>query len=100
MRYDSGQFGAFDGLDNRKTVMALFVRMGQGKPEVLARSMRAGFLQALIDGSMNGFAKVPRKVSPCSAVEAYNLFVAITGVLGVPIDRAARLLEETVRRQS
>lgn len=99
MRYDSGQFGTFDGLDNRRTVMDLFQRLGQGKPELIARSMRAAFLQGLLDGSTKGFARLPRIVDPCSPVEAYQLFVAITGCLDVPVEWAARQLEEVVRRQ-
>ena len=97
MRYDSGQFGSFDGLDNRRTVMDLFARLGSNRPEQEARAMRAAFLQGLIDHSLNGFARLPRRVDPCSAVEAYHLFTAITGCLAVPVDQAARLLEETVR---
>ncbi len=35
-------------------------------------------------------------VTPCTAAEAYHLFVAITGCLGVQVDEAARLLERVV----
>ncbi len=93
----TSQFGAFDGRDNRKTVMDLFVRMGHGLAERVAGMKRAGFLQGLICVSTT-FAGKPLIVDPCSAVEAYHLFVAITGCLGVDIDDAAQLLEEVVRR--
>jgi hypothetical protein len=99
MRYDSGQFGSFDGRDNRKELMNLFVRLGEHLPEQQARQRRAQFLQRLISRSTKGFADLPRAIEPCSAVEAYHLFVAITGCLHVPIDEAARLLERTVRDQ-
>lgn len=96
MRYDSAQFGSFDGLDNRKTVMGLFVRMGRGLPADLAGMRRAGFLSGLIACS-SSFGARRMVVDPCTAIEAYKLFVAITGCLGVPIDRAAKLLECVVR---
>lgn len=97
MRYDSGQFGAFDGLDNRKTVMSLFVRMGRGVPEEVARKRRQGFLQALLDLS-DTFTTNRLLVTPCSAAEAYHLFTAVTGCLGVDVTEAAQLLERVVRR--
>ncbi len=97
MRYDSGQFSSFDGLDNRRELMSLMVRLGEGLPEDRARARRARFLQGLLGGSTTGLAGNELKVTPCSAVDAYNLFVAITGVLGVPIDAAASRLERLVR---
>jgi hypothetical protein len=90
------QFGSFCGLDNRKTVMDLFRRLGRGLPERQAGMMRAGFLQGLIVASTS-FPSQPLIVTPCSAAEAYHLFIAITGCLGVDIDQAAGLLEEVVR---
>jgi hypothetical protein len=98
MRYGSGQFGAFDGLDNRKAIMNLMVRLGHGLDEMSAAKKRARFLQRLLPASTSGFFDKPMTVTPCSAVEAYHLFVAITGVLGVPIDVAARKLEDEIRR--
>lgn len=97
MRYESGQFGSFEGLDNRKTVLNLFVRMGQGFSVEEGCRRRAAFLQGIIRRSDNGFARATCVVSPCTAVEAYFLFTAITGCLGVDVDRAARLLEQEVR---
>lgn len=99
MRYDTGQFGAFDGLDNRKSIMHLFVLMGKNLPESRARARRAAFLRSLVSTSQSGFARALPQITPCSPAEAYALFVAITGVLGVDITRAARQLEEAVRRQ-
>jgi hypothetical protein len=97
--FDSGQFGAFDGRDNRKTVLELFVRLGNGLPDAVANIRRAGFLQALLSESRNGFASKPMTVGPCTAVEAYHLFVAICGVLGVPVETGAKLLEQRIRRR-
>lgn len=93
----SGQFQSFDGRDNRRSLMELFVRLGQGFPKQVAARRRARFLRSLIPQSVSCFAQLPLKISPCSAVEAYHLTVAITGVLGVPIDVAASRLERLVR---
>ena len=62
-------------------------------------SARAGFLQGLIKLSGNCFAEKACIVSPCSAVDAYFLFVAITGCLSVDIDMAAKVLERVVRER-
>lgn len=99
MRTDPRQFGSFCGLDNRRTVAELFVRMGEGER---ANQERCRVLQRLITLSDNGFAKMMIRVEstptkPMDAVAAYNAFVAITGVLGVPIDDAAKELEDYVR---
>jgi hypothetical protein len=98
MYYDSAQFGSFEGLDNRKTILDLFKRMGHGLTDEMAGMRRAGFLQGLLNLSQNGWSQKPSIVDPCSAAEAYQLFVAITGVLGVEINQAAVLLEEVVRQ--
>jgi hypothetical protein len=98
MYYDSAQFGSFCGLDNRRTVMELFHRMGRGLSDEMAGMRRAGFLQGLLSLSQNGWSQKPSIVDPCSAAEAYQLFVAITGVLGVEVNQAAVLLEEVVRQ--
>lgn len=97
MRYESGQFGSFDGLDNRRTVYRCFVRMGRGVSDEVASNLRAGFLRGLIAASTTGFAGTAPRVDPCSAAEAYKLFVAITGCLGVDVTRAALALEEVTR---
>ena len=99
MRYDSCQFGSFDGLDNRRELMILFQRLGENLPEQLAREKRAEFLRRLIKRSGNGFADKAASVKPCDPVEAYFAFNAITGVLGVNVDAAAKLLEDEVKRQ-
>jgi len=99
MRYDSGQFGSFDALDNRKEVFILFERLGAGLPDKLADARRAGFLQGLIPHSLTGMADAPLVVSPCNSVEAYRLFGAITGVLGIPVEYAAIILEKAVIAQ-
>jgi hypothetical protein len=99
MRKDPRQFGSFCGLDNRRTVAELFVRMGEGER---ANQERCRVLQRLITLSDNGFAKMLVRLEstptkPMDPVAAYNAFVAITGVLGVDIDVAAKELEDYVR---
>lgn len=89
----------FDGLDNRKTVLDLFRRLGAGLPDRLADELRAGFLRGLLNASTTGFAHRPTWVDPCSAVQAYKLFVAITGAFGVPVETGAKILEEAVRHR-
>lgn len=96
---ESYQFGSFDGLDNRKSIMDLFVRFADGKSEEQARQNRAIFLTRLIKLSGNGFAATLPQIKPCSAVEGYLFFTAICGQLGVPIERGARQLEDYIRRQ-
>jgi hypothetical protein len=97
MRYDSCQFGSFDGLDNRRELMVLFERLGDPLPEALKREKRAEFLRKMIRLSGNGFADKKATVRPCDAVEAYFQFVAITGCLQVDINRAAKMLEDELR---
>lgn len=96
---ETGQYGSFDGLDNRREVMILFMRLGQSLPTPLADARRAKFLQGLIPHSIGALASAPLIVQPCDPVAAYNLMVQICGVLEVPIDKAARLLDEEVRKQ-
>ncbi len=96
MRYDSHQFGAFDGLDNRKDVLRMFQRIGHGDPEEVAAAKRACFLSELMAGSKT-FGDKGGFVTPCSATDAYLEFVAITGCLGVDVNEAAKRLEEVVR---
>jgi len=96
---DSAQFGSFCGLDNRRELMRLMVRLGEGLPDEHARRLRARFLQSLLPASTTSMAGLALSVTPCSAVEGYHLLVAITGCLGVPIDEAAARLERLVRSQ-
>lgn len=94
MRYDSAQYGSFDGLDNRRTIMQLFVRMGKNLPHDLAGARRKGFLEGLKSLVTGGLKGRPILIDGLpTAGEAYDLFVAITGCLDVPIERAAILLE-------
>lgn len=98
MFYETCQYGSFDGLDNRKSLMDLFRRMGEGASWEEGCKRRGKFLQRLIDGSTNGFSGKPNQMAPCDTVDAYLAFGAITGVLGVDIDQAARKLERAVAR--
>jgi hypothetical protein len=93
----TGQFSSFDGLDNRKELMILFQRLGDPLPEALKRNKRAEFLKRIVRLSGNGFAAKKVQIRPCDAVEAYFTFTAITGCLGVNIDKAAKMLEDAVR---
>ena len=99
MRYDSGQFGHFDGLDNRREIMILFQRLGDHLPAPLANERRAVFLRRLCSRSTNGFSDKAVAITPLDAVQAYQMFVQITGVLGVDINWAARMLEKAVKEQ-
>lgn len=93
------QFDTFDNLSDRREMVILFERLGEGLPELDARKVRAKFLQDLIPHSVSSLADNPLIVSPCGATDAYFLFINITGVLGVPIADGARLLEDAVRRR-
>jgi hypothetical protein len=97
MRYDSYQFGSFDGLDTRKELMILFQRLGEPLPEILKRERRAIFLRRLLNLSTTGFSGKLPQIKPCDPVEAYFTFVAITGCLGVDVNQAAKMLEAEVR---
>lgn len=91
---------AFDGLDNRKTIVDLFVRFGKGHSFKEAGEKRAGFLKAMLQLSTKGFGTLPVEITPCSAGEAYHLFVAICNSLGVNIEWGARILEDVVRQDA
>lgn len=83
----------FDGLDNRKEIMTLLLRLGSDK-------RRAEFLESLIPDSLNGFAAAPMKVKgKCDPVSAYYMLVGVCNELEVSINIAARRLEKIVRRQ-
>lgn len=102
MRYDSCQFQSFDGLDNRRELMILLQRLGQHLPEPLANERRAQWLESLMAHSQGALNSKPIKLpfpERCDPVRAYQIIVAITGVLGVPIDKAARMLDREVSRQ-
>lgn len=99
MRYDSGQFGSFEGKDNRKFVAEAFARLGHGLNEMQAAQQRAAFLRSLLRGSTSGFAGRPVLAAPLSARDAYLGFVALTGAFGVPVEAAAEALEREVRKR-
>ncbi len=86
----------FDGLDNRKTILDCFVRMGHNLPDNLAGARRAGFLQGVADIATGPFRKWIIEGSP-SAGEAYRLFLQITAYMGVGIEQAVVMLERAVR---
>ncbi len=97
--HSRGQFGTFDGLDNRKALMRLLDRLGDGLSHEDGCKRRAKFLQGLLGDSTTGFDGKPLKASPCTTVEAYHLTVAITGCLGVPIEVAAQKLDRIVSQR-
>jgi|HubBroStandDraft_2_1064218.scaffolds.fasta_scaffold523729_1 hypothetical protein len=113
MRYERTQFDTFDNIMDRREIFTLFHRLGQHLPAEQAAKLRAEFLQGLIPESVSCLAAAPLVVDPWvkedkenkiaahwqTAAEAYALFVAIVGVLGVPISEGARLLVEAVKRQ-
>lgn len=80
--------------------MILMQKLGSKLPAPLDKERRARFLQGLIPHSVSSLAKAPLQVNAagCDPIGAYHLFVAITGVLGVQIDKAAKLLDEEVRK--
>ncbi len=96
---ETAQFGSFDGLDNRRELLILFERLGKHLPQPLADIARGQWLVDLIVVTMGPWHKGQFACQPCCPAEAYNMCVAICGVLGVSIDEAARLLDDTVRRQ-
>lgn len=82
----------FDGLDNRRELFILLERLGSDQ-------QRARFIESLIPKSMKGFANAPMKVNGnCNPVAAYHMLVGVCNELGVPIDTAARKLEQEVKR--
>lgn len=81
----------FDGLDNRKEVMILLVRLGSD-------ARRKAFIESLIPLSLKGFAGCPMKVSKaCDPVSAYHMLLGVCNELGVSINEAARRLEAAVK---
>ena len=95
--FETAQFSSFDGLDNRRELMILFQKLGQHLPKFQADERRAMFLRALVKRYGSPWKYVA--ITPCDPVAAYWMFTAITGCLEVPIDAAARLLDEEVRKQ-
>lgn len=88
----NSELQTFDGLDNRREVMMLLVRLGSD-------ARRAAFIESLIPASLKGFAACPLKVTGNAApVPAYYMLVGVCNELGVSINEAARLLEREVKR--
>jgi hypothetical protein len=86
------QLETFDGLDNRREVMILLERLGSNE-------RRARFIESLIPASLNGFAGCPMKVrGVCDPIRAYFMLVGVCNELGVPINEAARRLDQVVRK--
>lgn len=96
------QFDTFDTQEDRRELVILFQKLGEGLPDQLANEVRAKFLESLIPLSISGLAEKPLKAdqAKCFPVGAYLLFVMIVGVLGVPISDAAKLLDEAVRKRA
>ena len=94
----AGQFDTYDNQSDRRAIMDLLARLDEGVEYPKGNERRGAFLQGLLRSKARTFEGAPFQVSPCSAVEAYHLFVAITGVIGVPIGEAAKALEQHVRR--
>lgn len=92
------EFGGDDGKDHRRELMRLLAELGRGLPPHMADQRRAEFLRSLLPHSESCFAHLPALIAPCNAVRAYLLLVQITGVLGVRIGTAARLLERFARK--
>lgn len=95
------QFDTFDTLEDRRELVILFQKLGEGLPEFKANEVRAKFLEDLIPMSVSGLAEKPLQADPlqCHPVGAYQLFVQIVGVLGVPISDAALKLDRCVKRK-
>lgn len=94
---EEGQFAGYDSPETRKLIYRLLDELGHGMPEDRAADVRAAWLRSLLRYSQNGFAQRAVKIIPCSSVEAYRVFNAITAALGVPISKAVQLLEQTIR---
>lgn len=81
----------FDGLDNRKAIMTLLLRLGSD-------ARRKMFLESLIPASLKGFAGCPMKVQGnCDPVSAYYMLVSVCNEIGVSINVAASKLERIVK---
>lgn len=92
------EFGGDDGGDQRGEIWRLLDRIGKVHHPAVADELRAAFLRSLVPSSDACFAHLPCLVTPCTTGQAYRLFVQITGVLGVDIRKAARRLEEFVKK--
>lgn len=95
------QFDTYDNREDRRELVIMFQRLGEGLPSPMGREVRQKFLEMLFLLSMSGMDKCPVEidVEQCTPVGAYNLFIQFVGVLGVPIDDAAKLLDDCVRKK-
>jgi hypothetical protein len=94
------QFDTFDTKEDRKEIFYLFEKLGEGLPELEANAWRGKFLELLIVLCHGGLKECQWLITPCNPTEAYNLFVAIVGVLDVPIADAAKILTDCVRKKA
>jgi len=97
----SVQFDTFDTKEDRRELVILFQKLGEGLPEPMQNEVRAKWLEMLVLLSMNGMDKCPVEIDAkqCSAVGVYNIFVQFVGVLGIKISEAARLLDDCVKKK-
>ena len=93
-------FGTFDGLDNRREIYRALRRLGEKCSEEQARARRACFLQGLLAGASELARLGVITDYPATVAEAYAMLVGISSVpaFGLPIEVAARKLEEVVRK--
>lgn len=91
-------FKTFDALDNRRDVYYMLYRIGHGLPEKEQAKKRALFIKSLLAHSTNGFSARLMRMSACSLYDTYLAFIALTNAFGVPIEVAAKRLEEEVRK--
>ena len=88
----NSELQTFDGLDNRREIMLLLVRLGND-------ANRKRFIEGLIPIALKGFANCPMKVQGnCDPVSAYYMLVAVCNEIRVSINEAARRLENRVKR--
>jgi hypothetical protein len=87
----NSEIQTFDGKDNRREIMILLERLGSD-------GARARFIESLIPDSLKSFKDCPMKVrGACDPVAAYFMFVEVCNTLGVPINAAAKKLEDAIR---
>ena len=93
------QFDTFDTLDDRREIVILFERLGEGAAN--PNQVRAYFLRMMMLLSCNGFhEQVPAiDVSQCHPTGAYMTFVHLVGVLMIPMSNAVKILEECVSKK-
>jgi hypothetical protein len=87
----------FDGLGNRKQLMAMLERLGRGVSEEEACARRGEFIRGLMLT-----APVPMahggEAPPMPAAAAYCAVVGLAQTMGVDIEEVAKQLDEKLRR--